>query len=189
MTYAALSDRTAIVTGAGHGVGAAASCALSRAGASVVLAARDGRALEALAADISAAGGHAVAVPTDIANPVSVRRLVEQTLGAFGRLDAAVNIDGISLAMRYEIPSMRRGGRIVNLTPTAAVTELTRTAALDFADSGVRINAVAAGPEASADDVADAVVWLCSDDASLVTGEALYVHNRRPLWTYSRYAR
>jgi NAD(P)-dependent dehydrogenase (short-subunit alcohol dehydrogenase family) len=84
---------------------------------------------------------------------------------------------------------MRRGGRIVNLTPTAAVTELTRTAALDFADSGVRINAVAAGPEASADDVADAVVWLCSDDASLVTGEALYVHNRRPLWTYSRYAR
>ncbi|WP_220447462.1 SDR family NAD(P)-dependent oxidoreductase, partial [Nonomuraea deserti] len=89
-----MSGRTAIVASAGHGIGhgaAAASCALSRAGASVVLAARDGQALAALAADLGAAGGQAVAVPTDLASPVSVRRLVEQTLGAFGRLDAACN--------------------------------------------------------------------------------------------------
>lgn len=94
MTRGALSGRTAIVASAGHGIGhgaAATSCALSRAGASVVLAARDGKALAALAAYLGAAGGQAVAVPTDLASPVSVRRLVEQTLGAFGRLDAACN--------------------------------------------------------------------------------------------------
>jgi NAD(P)-dependent dehydrogenase (short-subunit alcohol dehydrogenase family) len=150
----------------------------------VVLAARDGRTIEALAADIRSVGGHAVAVPTDLTSPVSVRRLVEQTLGAFGRLDAAVNNAQVSLAMKHEIPVLRRagGGRIVNLAPTADVIELTRTAALDFAGAGVRINAVAAGPLDSAEDVAAAVVWLCSDDASLVTGATLPAD--RPLWAY-----
>jgi NAD(P)-dependent dehydrogenase (short-subunit alcohol dehydrogenase family) len=128
-----------------------------------------------------------VAVPTDMANPVSVRRLVEQTLGAFGRLDAAFNNarpGEIALAMKYEIPSMHRagGGCIINLAPTtdtqSAVIELTRTAAADAADSGVRVNAVVAGPHGSAA-AADAVVWLCSDDASFATGETLAAYNQR----------
>lgn len=166
MTHGALSGRTALVTGAAAGVGAAAACALSRAGASVVLAARGGRALATLAADIGSAGGHVVAVPADLSNPVSVRRLIEQTLGAFGRLDAAVNNAaprGVSLAMRYQIPSMRRagGGRIVNLAPNSDVIELTRVAALNVAGSGVRIHAVATGRHGSLEDVANAVVWLC----------------------------
>jgi NAD(P)-dependent dehydrogenase (short-subunit alcohol dehydrogenase family) len=213
-----LSGRTAIITGAGRGIGAVVSCALSRAGASVVLAARDDQALEALAADISSAGGHAVAVPTDITNPASVRRLVEQTLGAFGRLDAAfnnattdaqpptplaelstdgfdtdvcVNLRGVFLAMKYEIPSMLRGGGgcIVNMASSAGVEAvagaggnvasnfgvigLTRAAALDYADSGLRVNALAAGLFGSHEEVADVIVWLCSDAASFITGETL----------------
>ena len=187
MTRAPLSGRTAIVTGAGHCTGAAVSRALSRAGASVVLAASDAPALEALAADISSAGGHAVAVPTDLTNPVSVQRLIEQTLGAFGRLDAAFNNGPASLAMRYEIPSMRRtgGGRIVNLAPTTdtQAVELTRTTALNFANTGVQINAVTAEPHATADDVANAIVWLCSDNTTLLAGEVLYLPSVRPLWT------
>ncbi|MEV0381450.1 SDR family oxidoreductase [Nonomuraea sp. NPDC050643] len=178
MAGEALSGRTVIVAGAGRAIGAAVSWALSRAGARVVLAARDGRAIEELAARIGAAGGHAVAVPTDLADPVSVRRLVEQTLGAFGRLDAAFNhayTRAVSLAMTYELPSMRPGGRIVNLAPTASVIELTRAAARDRAGSGVRINAVTTGPGGGPEDVAGAVVWLCSDDASLVSGETLTV--------------
>ncbi|TDD21165.1 SDR family NAD(P)-dependent oxidoreductase [Nonomuraea diastatica] len=240
MTRGALSGRTAIVASAGRGIGrgaAATSCALSRAGASVVLAARDGQALAALAADLGAAGGQAVAVPTDLASPVSVRRLVEQTLGAFGRLDAACNdiagcdaaascaaarcgagscgaagrdcavqVRGLSLVLKYEIQAMRRsGGCIVNLVPSsgpqAALIELTREAALDLAGSGVRINAVATGPPAGprvgppagsvaglpagagvglgggAEGVARAVLWLCSDAASPITGKALYVRS------------
>src|SRR3954449_1839191 len=86
-----LAGRVAIVTGASRGIGAATARALSSAGAGVVLAARDERALQALAIELSAGGGQAVAVPTDVADPASVRRLVEQTVGTFGRLDAAVN--------------------------------------------------------------------------------------------------
>jgi hypothetical protein len=164
-----LPGRIAIVTGADCGIGAATSCALSKAGASVVLASHDAQAIERLAADIASSGGHAVAVPTDVTNPVSVRRLVEQTLGAFGRLDAAFNNvqpDAVPLAMKYEIPPMSRarGGRIVNLAPTPAVVQLTHTAALDFAASGVRIHAVTTGPHDSAEDIANAVVLLCSDN-------------------------
>ncbi|WP_049572617.1 SDR family NAD(P)-dependent oxidoreductase [Nonomuraea sp. SBT364] len=172
----ALRGRIAVVTGAGRSAGAAAARALSRAGAGVVLAARDGRALEELAAGIGAAGGHVVAVPTDLASPVSVRRLVEQTLGAFGRLDAAFNHSRAALAMRYELPPMRRAGRgrIVNLATGPRVIELTRAAARDLAGSGVLVNAVA-GPYGSVEELADAVVWLCSDAASLGAGETLRI--------------
>lgn len=88
-----LSGRTVMITGASRTAGAAAAHALSRAGASVVLAGDD-PAAEALAAELNAAGGDAVTVPTDLTSPVSVRRLVEQTLGAFGRLDAVVITTG-----------------------------------------------------------------------------------------------
>lgn len=184
MIRGVLSERTAIVTGIGHGPAAAASRALSRAGASVVLASGDLRALDALAAEIAAEGGNAVAVATDLANPVSVRRLVEQTLGAFGHLDAALNSGPsheIAIAMKYQIPPMWRsgGGRIVNLAPTAAaapaVIELTRTAAPDFGMSRVRVNAVSPGPGEDAERVAGTIVWLCSDDAAPATGETVRV--------------
>ncbi|MEU8354551.1 SDR family oxidoreductase [Nonomuraea sp. NPDC048882] len=86
-----LRGRTVLVTCAGTGAGVAVAWALSRAGAGVVLAAADTGPLEEQAARIAAAGGHAIAVRTDLTDQVAVRRLVEQTLGAFGRLDAACN--------------------------------------------------------------------------------------------------
>ncbi|MEV4478038.1 SDR family oxidoreductase [Nonomuraea sp. NPDC049504] len=179
-----MSGRVAIVTGAGPGVGAAVSRALSESGASVVLAARGGRAVAGLAGDIIAAGGHAVAVSMDVTDPVSMQRLVEQTLGAFGRLDAAFNhlqAQEVSVAMRHQIPAMRRanGGHIINLASgagrQAAVIELTRTTALNVADPGLRINAIAAEAHASAEEIGEAVVWLCSDYSPLVTGATLYL--------------
>ncbi len=131
-----LAGRVAIVVGASRGIGAATSRALSRAGAAVVVAARSEQALSALAEQITAGDGRALAVPTDVTDPASVRRLVEQTLGAYGRLDAAVNnaaaggrrptplaevaiedydtelsvsLRGVFLAMKYEIPAMLEG--------------------------------------------------------------------------------
>lgn len=166
-----LTGRTAIVTGGG-GIAAAASDALSRAGASVVLAARDRQAVEALADLIGGCGGQVIAVAADLSTPVSVRRLIDQTLGAFGRLDAAFNDTGprdLSLALRYQIPSMR-GGRIVNLASSAAARRLTRAAARHAAGSGVRINAVAGDHPQR---IADAVVWLCADAVALGNGETL----------------
>ncbi len=207
-----LQGRTVLVTGAAGGAGAAVAWALSRAGASVVLAAGDAEPLEEQAARIGAAGGHAIAVRTDLTDQVAVRRLVEQTLGAFGRLDAACNntacsgtcddaacdascdaachdaactdaaanderAHGLALAMRYEIASMRTGGSIVNLTPGPAGIALTRATARRLAGSGIRVNAVTAG---GPDEIAGAVVWLCSDAATHITGETLTAPSLRP---------
>jgi NAD(P)-dependent dehydrogenase (short-subunit alcohol dehydrogenase family) len=245
MNQPLLAGRVAIVTGASRGIGAATARAFVAAGAAVALAARDAAALEALAHELSAAGGRAIAVPTDVGEPAAVQHLVEQTVRAFGRLDVAFNnaagggrpptpladlpveafdsaiavsLRGVFLSMKYEIPAMlaARGGAIVNMSSTAGVEGLgglagyvsakhgviglTRSAALDYADRNVRVNAVAPGPilterlaaagaEAQriaglampmkrigrTEEVARAVVWLCSDQASFITGAVLAI--------------
>jgi NAD(P)-dependent dehydrogenase (short-subunit alcohol dehydrogenase family) len=238
-----LEGRVAIITGASRGIGAATSRAFAAAGAAVALAARDEAALARLADQLVAGGGRAIAVPTDVADPASVERLVDRTVGAFGRLDLAFNnaagggqrptpladlpvdaydsaititLRGVFLSMRYEIPAMLEagGGAIVNMSSTAGlegvgglagyvsakhgVIGLTKTAALDYADRNLRVNALAPGPiltdnlkRAGEDaqrlaalampmrrigrpeEVAAAVVWLCSDQAAFITGATL----------------
>jgi NAD(P)-dependent dehydrogenase (short-subunit alcohol dehydrogenase family) len=90
----ALVNQVAIVTGASSGIGAATARELGRRGATVVLAARRANELEAQAQAISAAGGQASAVPTDIADPEQVTRLCERTVALFGRVDVLVNNAG-----------------------------------------------------------------------------------------------
>jgi len=88
------SGKIAMVTGAGSGIGRATALALLRAGYSVVLA---GRRAEALAETAALAGDHAaraIAVPTDVTDPVSVRELFERTKVEFGRLDLLFNNAG-----------------------------------------------------------------------------------------------
>jgi NAD(P)-dependent dehydrogenase (short-subunit alcohol dehydrogenase family) len=245
MNQLLLDGRVAIITGASRGIGAATAKAFVAAGAAVVLAARDAPALQALANELTAGGGRAIAVPTDVGDPASIQHLVEQTVHAFGRLDLAFNnaagggqgptlladlpvdafdsaiaisLCGVFLSMKYEIPAMLAagGGAIVNMASTAGleavaglagyvsakhgVIGLTRSGALDYADRNVRINAVAPGPiltehlEAAgveaqrmtglaipmrrigrAEEVAQAVVWLGSDQASFITGTVLAI--------------
>jgi NAD(P)-dependent dehydrogenase (short-subunit alcohol dehydrogenase family) len=85
------SDKVAVVTGAGSGIGRAASIALAQNGFAVVLAGRRNDALEQTAAMIA---GRSLVVPTDVSDPASVRHLFERMQAAFGRLDLLFNNAG-----------------------------------------------------------------------------------------------
>src|SRR5262245_15511399 len=89
--------KVAIVTGAGSGIGRAASLALLREGYAVVLAGRRKAELEAVAREGAreAKGARALAVPTDVGDPASVRALFARTRQELGRLDVLFNNAGI----------------------------------------------------------------------------------------------
>jgi len=88
--------RVAVVTGGAKGIGLAISRRLGCEGAKVVLTGRDAAALEAAAGEIKTAGGEALAVAADAAKAGEAERIVEATLGAFGRADILVNNAGIT---------------------------------------------------------------------------------------------
>src|SRR3954467_9914063 len=96
-----LEGEVAIVTGASSGIGAATAAELGRRGAVVVLAARRADELEAQAEAIRAAGGRALAVPTDVTARAQLANLVDCTLGAFGRVDVLVNNAGANWSMPF----------------------------------------------------------------------------------------
>jgi len=87
--------KTAIVTGAGTGIGKAVALALLKEGYQVAFAGRRREPLEAAIASAGNAAGHAIAVPTDVADPESVRALFARTKEAFGRLDLLFNNAGV----------------------------------------------------------------------------------------------
>jgi NAD(P)-dependent dehydrogenase (short-subunit alcohol dehydrogenase family) len=93
----ASSEKVAIVTGAGSGVGKYSALALLRDGFSVVLAGRRKEALEAAAEEgkSKSPGSRTLVVPTDVSDPESIRALFAQTKQAFGRLDLLFNNAGI----------------------------------------------------------------------------------------------
>jgi NAD(P)-dependent dehydrogenase (short-subunit alcohol dehydrogenase family) len=94
-TPPSLRGEVAIVTGASSGIGAATARELARRGAKVVLAARRVAELELQAQRISAAGGEALVVPTDVGEPSDVTRLAQRAAATFGRVDVLVNNAGV----------------------------------------------------------------------------------------------
>jgi NAD(P)-dependent dehydrogenase (short-subunit alcohol dehydrogenase family) len=86
-----LEDQVVVIVGASSGIGREAALRFAAAGARVVVAARNARALDLLASDIRSHGGQALAVPTDATDPEAVERLAEAAVEAFGRIDTWVN--------------------------------------------------------------------------------------------------
>jgi 3-oxoacyl-[acyl-carrier protein] reductase len=102
-----LKDKVALVTGASQGIGRDTALALAQAGAKVAVAARNEEKLAALVAEISAAGGQALAVKMDVAEAEQVKTGFKQVLEKFSRLDilvnnAAITRDGLALRMKLE---------------------------------------------------------------------------------------
>jgi NAD(P)-dependent dehydrogenase (short-subunit alcohol dehydrogenase family) len=237
-----MRGQVALIAGASRGIGSATAEAFAAAGAQVVLAARDIEALTSVTEKIRSNGGDAIAVRCDVSDAESVASLVDQTVGHYGRLDAAfnnasdgplpapladidiaefdrgiaTNVRGTFLGMKYQIPAMLAcgGGAIVNMASVAGINAtanlaayvagkagiigLTKVAALDYADRGIRVNVVApgpiltyhleaAGPQAQrlaglstpmrrtgqAAEVAQTVLWLCSPGSSFITGTVI----------------
>lgn len=241
------SNKVVLITGGSFGIGRATALAFARQGARVVVAdnRRDDKndVIEA----IKMLGGEGFFFSCDVSNEEEVKKLLQETIRQYGRLDVAfnnagiegenastdncsasnwdrvlsVNLKGVWLCMKYELEQLLKNGSgvIVNCSSVAGlkgfaqmpayvaskhgVVGLTRTAALENAAKGIRINVVCPGvihtpmidrlthqeekiekfyialePMArmgSPEEVADAVMWLCSDAASFVTGVALPV--------------
>jgi 7-alpha-hydroxysteroid dehydrogenase len=96
-----VTDRAAVVTGAGRGIGAATAVALAQAGADVVISSRTESQLADVAKQIEAAGRRAVVVPADLSDLDAVAALAAAAHDAFGRLDIVVNNVGGSMPREF----------------------------------------------------------------------------------------
>src|ERR1043166_5758133 len=241
-----LEGKVALVTGGGSGIGRATALAFAREGAQVVIGNRNVERGEETVAQIRKTGGTASFKRTDVSVTAETEALVKHAVEEHGGLDLAfnnagvegdvaplieqteenydavmdVNVKGVWLSMKYEIPRMleRGGGAIVNCSSIGgligfpnmaiymaskhAVIGLTKVAALEYSAKGIRINAVnpgvidtgmadrlaeglslkkeddlgplhPIGRIGRVDEVAEAVLWLCSSKSSFVTGHSL----------------
>jgi 3-oxoacyl-[acyl-carrier protein] reductase len=159
-----LINRVVLVTGAGTGLGAAAALSFAAAGAHVVLCGRRKDKIDSIAEQITAAGGTALSVQTDVSSPSDVSRLISRTLEHFGRIDVlvnnaavfeagdvadteydawsrqiAVNLTGVFLVTKACLTVMRdqRYGRIINVTSGLAANGAGGFAAYAAAKAGV----------------------------------------------------
>jgi 3-oxoacyl-[acyl-carrier protein] reductase len=101
-----LEGKIALVTGASQGIGRACALELAKSGATVALAARSGGKLEAVAAEIVAAGGQARTFWLDVSNEGSIRACAKDVLAGLGKVDILVNNAGITkdgLALRMKL--------------------------------------------------------------------------------------
>lgn len=110
-----LDDTVALITGASSGIGAATARELAARGAAVAIAARRTDRLEALAAEIHARDGIALAFETDVTDQAQVRELVAQTVDGLGRLDTVVNNAGVMLLGPIEDAPTDEWERMIDL--------------------------------------------------------------------------
>jgi 2-dehydro-3-deoxy-D-gluconate 5-dehydrogenase len=115
-----LEGRVAIVTGGNGGIGLGMARGLARAGARVVIAARDEAKSKDAVKELEALGPGARAVTTDVTDEAAVRRMVEATLDAFGRLDVLVNNAGTNIRKPPHEVSLAEWRQVLDTNLTSA---------------------------------------------------------------------
>jgi NAD(P)-dependent dehydrogenase (short-subunit alcohol dehydrogenase family) len=114
--------KTIVITGASTGIGEELAVALAARGAHLVLAARGTDGLEKAVRRCIHAGGHAIAVPTDVTDPEACRALVDRAVEAFGGIDALVCNAGISMWARFrDVTDLTLFERIMKVNYLGAV--------------------------------------------------------------------
>ncbi|MGQ4491154.1 SDR family oxidoreductase [Streptomyces sp. SAS_281] len=121
MPYETLADRTAVITGAASGMGAATARLLAAQGVRVALLARRAGRLEELAAKITADGGQALAVAADVTDQASVDAAADRVHAAFGRVDLVVNAAGVMLPNPVEAGRADEWQRMLDTNVTGAL--------------------------------------------------------------------
>ncbi len=137
-----LTDRVAIVTGAGLGIGRGIALGLAEAGADVVLAARTRSDLEEVAGLVEAHGRRSLVVPTDVTDTAALENLVARTVAEFGRLDILVNNAGGAMpraAMDTSEGFLERAFRF-NVTAAFTLTKLAARQMVDTVGGGAVVN-------------------------------------------------
>lgn len=110
-----LTDRVAIVTGGGRGIGWEIARTLAQAGAHIAIAELDPSTAHTAAGEIERLGRRALAVPTDVSDPASVEAMVERVLAHFGQIDILVNNAGIALNVPSETCTVEEWNRILGV--------------------------------------------------------------------------
>jgi NADP-dependent 3-hydroxy acid dehydrogenase YdfG len=121
-----LENKVILIAGASSGMGRATALIAGVAGAKLILAARNGEALEALARDVQDAGGSALAVPTDLTGHEATQRLVETAMSTHDYIDAVINTVGTNIQRRTldELTPESWAGMIdINLTAAFNITQ------------------------------------------------------------------
>ncbi len=108
-----LTDKVALVTGAGRGLGEAVSLAFAEAQAKVIGLDLDGEAADRVARRIRENGGEAIGLPGDVANAADVQRVVDDVVGRFGRLDFLVNNAGIDHTLSISEMSVEQWDSVI----------------------------------------------------------------------------